>query len=220
MTRNANDRLKLEIRLRRALEREEFVLHYQPIIAGPNRDIVGMEALVRWQDPENGLIPPDRFIPMTEETGLIVPLGAWVLKKACTQAKVWMDEGETPLYIAVNLSPVQFRSQNIVSQIQSILQQTGLPAKFLELEITEGILMEQAEQTLITLSNLKTLGVGLAVDDFGTGYSSLSYLKRFPLDKLKIDRSFVDGLVSDANDYWEMSRNYWYHQNEFLNCFL
>jgi EAL domain-containing protein (putative c-di-GMP-specific phosphodiesterase class I) len=159
-----------------------------------------VEALLRWQDPEQGMIAPGYFIPLAEETGLIVPIAEWVLYTACAQAKTWLDEGAVPVYVAVNLSPVQFRGQDIVSLVRSVLDKTGLPAQYLELEITEGILMEQADQALITLFNLKTLGVSLAVDDFGTGYSSLAYLKQFPLDKLKIDRSFVDGLGCDAND--------------------
>lgn len=200
LTRLANDRLNLERRLRRALDREEFVLHYQPLISGVRHEVVGLEALLRWQDPERGMILPSHFIPLAEETGLIVPIAQWVLDTACAQAKTWLDQGASPLYVAVNLSPVQFRGQDIVSLVQSVLEKTGLPASYLELEITEGILMEQADQALITLFNLKTLGVNLAVDDFGTGYSSLAYLKQFPLDKLKIDRSFVDGLGCDAND--------------------
>ncbi|MDO8845705.1 MAG: EAL domain-containing protein [Methylicorpusculum sp.] len=200
LTRLANERLNLESRLRRALERKEFFLQYQPLIADSSHEIVGVEALLRWNDPELGIISPNQFIPLTEETGLIITLGEWVLLNACAQAKAWLDNGHPPLYVAVNLSPVQFRNQDVVSLIKKVLDETGLPAEYLELEITEGILMEQADQALITLANLKTLGVSLAVDDFGTGYSSLSYLKRFPLDKLKIDRSFVDGLGSDEND--------------------
>lgn len=200
LTRQADNRLKLEIRLRRALDKGEFVLYYQPLISSVKQEVVGMEALLRWQDPEQGLIAPGDFIPLAEETGLIVPLSEWVLNTACVQAKIWLDTGQAPVYVAVNLSPVQFRGQEVVTQVRSALARSGLPAHYLELEITEGILMEQAEQTLVTLMNLKTLGVGLAVDDFGTGYSSLAYLKRFPLDKLKIDRSFVDGLSGDNND--------------------
>jgi diguanylate cyclase (GGDEF)-like protein/PAS domain S-box-containing protein len=200
LTRLANERLNLESRLRRALERKEFFIQYQPLIADLTHEIVGVEALLRWNDPEFGIISPNQFIPLTEETGIIITLGEWVLLNACAQAKAWLDNGHPPLYVAVNLSPVQFRNQDIVYLIKKVLDETGLPAEYLELEITEGILMEQADQALITLANLKTLGVSLAVDDFGTGYSSLSYLKRFPLDKLKIDRSFVDGLGSDEND--------------------
>ncbi|MBS3951527.1 MAG: EAL domain-containing protein [Methylomicrobium sp.] len=200
LTRLANERLNLESRLRRALERKEFFLQYQPLIADLTHEIVGVEALLRWNDPEFGIISPNQFIPLTEETGMIITLGEWVLLNACAQAKAWLDNGHPPLYVAVNLSPVQFRNQDMVCLIKKVLDETGLPAEYLELEITEGILMEQADQALITLANLKTLGVSLAVDDFGTGYSSLSYLKRFPLDKLKIDRSFVDGLGTDEND--------------------
>ncbi|MGR9044973.1 MAG: EAL domain-containing protein [Gammaproteobacteria bacterium] len=200
LTRLANDRLTLEIRLRRALDQNEFVLHYQPLISGVSQTVVGMEALLRWQDPELGMVLPGHFIPLAEETGLIMPIAEWVLLTACRQAKSWLDERTVPVYVAVNLSPVQFRGQDIVCLVQSVLDKTGLPARYLELEITESILMEQAEQALITLFNLKTLGVSLAVDDFGTGYSSLAYLKQLPLDKLKIDRSFVDGLGWDAND--------------------
>ncbi|MGR9114129.1 MAG: EAL domain-containing protein [Gammaproteobacteria bacterium] len=200
LTRLANERLNLEIRLRRALDRNEFTLHYQPLLSNAGLEVVGFEALLRWQDPELGLIFPGGFIPLAEETGLIGPIAEWVLLTACTQVKNWLEEGRKPVYVAVNLSPIQFKGQDVVGQVKTVLDKTNLPAQYLELEITEGILMEQGDQALITLHNLKTLGVSLAVDDFGTGFSSLAYLKQFPLDKLKIDRSFIDGLVHDAND--------------------
>jgi diguanylate cyclase (GGDEF)-like protein/PAS domain S-box-containing protein len=195
----ANEKLALETRLRHALEREEFVLHYQPLIDAHDGSIIGVEALVRWQPPGQDLVPPCKFIPIAEETGLIVPLGEWVLRKACVQARLWRDQG-TPLLMAVNLSGRQFQSTDMVELVRTVLQETGLPAQYLELELTESIVMEQAEKAIATLDALKALGIRLAIDDFGTGYSSLAYLKRFPINKLKIDQSFVRDLVDDAND--------------------
>lgn len=199
LTLSAHHRLQLETNLRRALERNEFILHYQPLLCGAENEITGVEALLRWQDPDQGIVAPGQFIGLAEETGLIVPIGEWVLYTACTQARIWLDNG-CPRRIAVNLSPVQFKNQDMVALVRSVLTQTGLPAKLLELEITESTLMEQGEQAFSTLSDLKSLGVYLAIDDFGTGYSSLAYLRLFPLDTLKIDRSFVDGLGTDEND--------------------
>ena len=200
LTRAANQRLALESRLRRALEREEFVLHYQPQVAMADERIVGVEALVRWQDPEEGLIPPDRFIPLAEETGLIVPLGDWVMRQACRQMRQWRDAGLPPLTLAVNLSAQQFAQPGLAEQVAALLAETRLPAGCLELELTESILMQHTAHGQASLDALRALGVALSIDDFGTGYSSLAYLKRLPIDKLKIDKSFVQGIPDDRND--------------------
>lgn len=199
LTRAAHERLELENKLRRALERDELVLHYQPLVSVASGRIVGCEALVRWRPPGEALVPPARFIPLAEETGLIEPLGNWVLRTACAQAKAWLDAG-LPLLLAVNLSARQFQRQDIPQQVRTALADTGLPAQHLELEITESTLMEQGGQALDVLMALKRLGVRLAIDDFGTGYSSLAYLKRFPIDKLKIDQSFVRDIPNDSGD--------------------
>jgi len=186
--------------LRRALERGEFVLHFPPQVSLPNGKLIGAEVLVRWQHPGQGLIPPNQFIPLAEETGLIVPIGEWVLLEACLQWARWRDAGLAPISLAVNISPRQFRQQDLVKVVQSILEETGVPATALELELTEGALMHQGEAAENTLHDLKRLGVALAIDDFGTGYSSLAYLKRFPLDQLKIDQSFVRDIALDTSD--------------------
>jgi EAL domain-containing protein (putative c-di-GMP-specific phosphodiesterase class I) len=164
--------------------------------------IVELEALVRWQHPERGLMPPGAFIPVAEETGLIVPLGQWVLEQACRQARMWQDAsaGTRPIVMSVNLSARQFQHPTLVADIDRAVRQSGLEPRFLKLEITESVVMQNLESTLVTLNALKSLGIQLAIDDFGTGYSSLTYLKRFPIDTLKIDRSFVDGLGQDSQD--------------------
>ncbi|MDP2833127.1 MAG: PAS domain S-box protein [Pseudomonadota bacterium] len=200
LTTAANEHLALETRLRRGLERGELILHYQPLINAHSGRAVGVEALVRWQPPGEALVPPGKFIPIAEETGLIVPLGEWILRTACAQARAWLDAGLPPLVMAVNLSGRQFQAVDMVELVRTVLLDTGLPAQSLELELTESVIMAQADQAIATLDALKSLGVRLAIDDFGTGYSSLAYLKRFPIDKLKIDRSFVDGLADDPND--------------------
>ncbi|GAB7038843.1 MULTISPECIES: putative bifunctional diguanylate cyclase/phosphodiesterase [Catenuloplanes] len=188
--------------LERALLEEQFVVHYQPIVELPARELIGFEALVRWNHPVNGLVGPLTFIPLAEATGLIVPLGRWVLDQACRQLAAWTaDHPEAAkLRMSVNLSPRQFQHSGLVSEVAGIIERTGVPADKLVLEITESLLMKDTEATVRTLEALKALGVRLAVDDFGTGYSSLSYLKRFPVDILKIDRSFVDGITADAGD--------------------
>ncbi len=200
MTAAANDRLDLEARLRQALARNEFTLHYQPQIDLDSGALIGCEALVRWNDPQQGLVAPDRFIPLAEETGLIVPLGEWVLREACSQARRWLDAGFPHLLMAVNLSARQLRQPDLVAHVSAILQETGLPAEVLKLELTESMIMGNAEEAVALLQNLKDLGVRLSIDDFGTGYSSLAYLKRFPIDELKIDRSFVRDIPLDSND--------------------
>jgi EAL domain-containing protein (putative c-di-GMP-specific phosphodiesterase class I) len=159
-----------------------------------------MESLVRWQHPDLGVVPPARFIPLAEETGLIVPIGAWVLEQACRQTRALQEQGFADLHVAVNLSPKQFRQKNLVRSITDILARTGLDPRFLELEVTEGSIMEHAEITIRTLHELKSMGIHLSIDDFGTGYSSLSYLKRFPIESLKVDQSFVRDIPGDPDD--------------------
>ena len=196
----AAERLRLENDLHRALERREFELHYQPRIAVASGAVCGIEALIRWRHPERGLVLPEHFIPVAEDTGLIVPIGEWVINQACRQGTVWGAAGLPPIPVAVNLSPRQFRQTDLVDTVARALEQHGWPCKLLELEITEGVLMQQTPDTLKTLEALHRLGVGLAIDDFGTGYSSLSYLKRFPVDFLKIDQSFVRDIAVDPDD--------------------
>lgn len=193
----AKERLELEHHLRHALAREELFLAYQPQVEVASGRIVGAEALLRWRHPTRGLIPPARFIPLAEETGLIIPIGAWVLKTACAQARRWLDDGLPPLTMAVNLSARQFESEQLAEEIADILKTTGLPPQALELEVTESMAMEDVERSIRTLQALKALGTRISVDDFGTGYSSLAYLRRLPIDKLKVDQSFVRALEDD-----------------------
>jgi EAL domain-containing protein (putative c-di-GMP-specific phosphodiesterase class I) len=200
LTRTAGERLDLEANLRRALANGDFRVYYQPLLAVPDGAPVGVEALVRWLDPVRGLIPPDRFIPLTEDTGLILPLGEWVLRTACVQACAWNAAGLPPIIMAVNLSGRQLQQRDLVERIAAILTETGLPPGQLKLELTESAVMGQGEQGPAVLQALKALGISLAIDDFGTGYSSLAYLKRFPVDELKIDRSFVRDIPADTND--------------------
>jgi EAL domain-containing protein (putative c-di-GMP-specific phosphodiesterase class I) len=176
-----------------------MVLHYQPLVDVVSGRIKGVEALVRWQPPGKPLVMPGEFIALAEDAGLIVPLGNWVLRTACRQARQWLDAG-TPLVVAVNLSGRQFQATDVVALVALALTESELPAQWLELELTESVIMDSAERSIVALEGLKALGVRLAIDDFGTGYSSLSYLKRFPLDKLKIDQSFVAGMTQDADD--------------------
>jgi predicted signal transduction protein with EAL and GGDEF domain len=200
LTRVANERLALEARLHCALADGELRLHYQPQFATQNKQLLGCEALVRWLSPEEGLVPPARFIPLAEETGLIVPLGDWVLRTACAQAKHWLDGAWPEVRVAVNLSGRQLRAPDLAERIAAILSETGLPPERLKLELTESMIMSQGEQTADLLRSLKSLGLRLSIDDFGTGYSSLAYLKHFPIDELKIDRSFVQDIPEDQND--------------------
>ncbi len=185
-------RRRLELDMRQALARREFVLHYQPQLNLANQSLTGCEALLRWKHPERGTIPPAEFIPLAEEVGLIVPIGEWVVRQACRDAALWPSS----ITVAVNVSPAQFKSGRLVEMIVSALGASGLPASRLELEITEGVLLQNNERTLETLHRLRTLGVRVSMDDFGTGYSSLSYLRSFPFDKIKIDRSFVKDLAT------------------------
>jgi diguanylate cyclase (GGDEF)-like protein/PAS domain S-box-containing protein len=200
LTRAANERLEMEANMRRGLAQDEFVLHYQPQLDMKSGEIIGCEALVRWNSPEEGLIAPARFIPLAEETGLIVPLGDWVLQTACAQARAWLDAGYPTLVMAVNLSVRQLQQRDIVQKIALALTQTGLPPNQLKLELTESMIMLQGEQANDLLQAVKALGVSLSIDDFGTGYSSLAYLKRFPIDEVKIDQSFVRDIPQDASD--------------------
>jgi diguanylate cyclase (GGDEF)-like protein/PAS domain S-box-containing protein len=194
MNDEALERVRIESALRNALERDEFVLHYQPQLDLQSGRVVGMEALIRWRHPELGMVAPCRFIALAEETGLIVPIGAWVLRTACAQAKAWQDAGLGALRIAVNLSPRQFSEPNLPAAIDDVLRQTGLPPSCLDLELTEGLFMHDVALAVELLHKLKALGLALSIDDFGTGYSSFSYLRRFPIDVLKIDRSFISDI--------------------------
>lgn len=193
-------RMTMEKYLRRALERDELLVYYQPKVNLKSGRITSMEALVRWQHPEMGLVSPVNFIPLAEETGLIEPIGEWVLRTACKQNKAWQNAGFAPLTVAVNLSVRQFRQQDIVGLIGKLLLETGIDPRYLELEITESIVMQDVDRVTTILKDLKGLGTSLAMDDFGTGYSSLGYLTRFPFDKLKIDQSFVRHITSDPEN--------------------
>ena len=194
------ERLTMENKMRRALERKEFVLYYQPQVNSETGRIIGAEALVRWRQPEMGLVSPGMFIPIAEESGLIVSIGEWVMREACRQNKEWQAEGFLPIPVAVNLSAVQFRQKNLTELVADALQQSGLESRWLELEITESGIMQNADAAVKTLHALKLMGLKLSIDDFGTGYSSLSYLKTFPLDKLKIDQSFVRDITTNQDD--------------------
>jgi diguanylate cyclase (GGDEF)-like protein/PAS domain S-box-containing protein len=196
------ERLRLSVDLRGALERKEFVLHYQPTVTLPAGTVTGMEALVRWDHPERGIVPPMEFIPLAERTGLIVPLGEYILREACRQARAWQlaRPGQAPLMMSVNLSGIQLRDPGIVAAVSLALEDSQLPAELLTLEITESVMAHETEEVIRRLRQLKGLGVGIAIDDFGTGYSSLSYLRRFPIDVVKIDKSFVDGIASGTDD--------------------
>jgi diguanylate cyclase (GGDEF)-like protein len=194
------ERLMLENDLRRALERHEFELHYQPKVELADGSVVGMEALVRWRHPRKGLVSPDHFIPLAEESGLIVPIGRWVIEEACRQNKAWQDSGLPHLRVAVNISGLQFRQKDLLESIGDALGASGLAPECLEVEITESVVMQNASDAIVTLERLSAMGVHVSIDDFGTGYSSLSYLKRFPIDKLKIDRSFIRDVSSDMED--------------------
>ena len=200
MDAKAFEHIALENSLRKAIDRKELTIYYQPQASLETGEITGLEALVRWQHPEFGLVPPSKFIPLAEETDLIVPLGEWVMRVACQQNKVWQDIGLQPVPLAINLSAKQFYEKHLTHTIDEVLRTTGLDPKFLMLEITESSTMHDVDYTVSTLSVLKEMGIQIALDDFGTGYSSLSYLKRFPLDMLKIDRTFVKGVPDDRDD--------------------
>ena len=200
MNTNADERLNMESALRRALERDEFHLHYQPQVDASTGEIIGVEALLRWERGDEGMVMPGRFIPLLEDTGLIIPVGEWVLRRACRDLQMWLAEGYGRVPVAVNLSPRQFRSRDLVHMIDKVLRESGTDPRLLELEITESSVMDDPEFAMQTLQACHERGIRIAIDDFGTGYSSLSYLKRFPLDVLKIDRSFVADVPENDDD--------------------
>jgi two-component system CheB/CheR fusion protein len=200
MNQQAEEKHSLGTDLHHALERNELLLHFQPIVDINSGKIAGMEALLRWQHPEQGMIPPLKFIPLAEETGLIVPIGEWVLRSACEHLKEWQDQDYDVCRVAINLSSIQFRQKNLVETIARILEETGADPHLIELEITESLLMKNTDEVVETLRKLSDMGLEISIDDFGTGYSSLNYLKRFPIDILKIDRSFVTDIASDPDD--------------------
>lgn len=200
MNAKALQRLELENSLRRAVDRGEIEVFYQPKVNIKTGVIGGSEALVRWRHRERGLVSPAEFIPLAEETGLIIPIGEWVLRTACGQNRKWMDAGYPPLRVAVNISARQFQQKNLVERVDRILRETGLDPRRLELEITESVAMQDAEFTIKMLREFKERGITISLDDFGTGYSSLNYLKRFPLNNLKIDQSFIKNITTDTDD--------------------
>ena len=191
MNQRASKRLQLEVDLHRALREEEIFLLYQPQVSAGDGRVTGVEALTRWRHPTLGTLSPDQFIPLAEETGLILPLGEWILRQACLQTRRWQEMGFTDLRLGVNLSPIQFRRSDIPAMVQKVLTETGFDPRFLELEITEGVLLQKDKGRSECLRKLKNMGISLAIDDFGTGYSSLSYLKQFPIDRLKVAQEFV-----------------------------
>jgi diguanylate cyclase (GGDEF)-like protein len=194
------ERLALENDLRDAVARKELELHYQPKGDVRSGKTTGMEALARWRHPRKGLLLPSEFIPLAEQTGLIVSLGEWVLREACRQNKAWQDDGLTPLRVAVNISASQLQQKDLVDRVAAVLQDSGLEPRWLELEITESVVMQNPAEAIVVLGRLKRLGIEISIDDFGTGYSSLSYLRRFPLNTLKIDASFIQEISSDNNN--------------------
>jgi diguanylate cyclase (GGDEF)-like protein/PAS domain S-box-containing protein len=200
MNERAFEKLALENSLRKSLKRKEFFLHYQPRINLDTGQFISMEALIRWKHPDLGLVSPAEFIPLAEETGLIIPIGEWVLRTACAQNKEWQEAGLPPMRVAVNISARQFHLDNLIKTISNVLKETGLEPEFLELEITENSIMQDTELTVSLLHEIKEMGVKLSIDDFGTGYSSLGYLKSFPIDTLKIDKSFVRDITTNPDD--------------------
>jgi diguanylate cyclase (GGDEF)-like protein len=200
MNAQATQRLTLENGLRHALERNELFLMYQPQVDMQTGNIIGSEALLRWQHPELGLVPPDKFIPLAESSGAIIAIGEWVLKQACAQAQQWLSQGLPPVPVSVNVSPVQFRQRGFAQFVKNTLQETALAPHLLELELTEGLILSSAEVARTVLQDLREMGIRLSIDDFGTGYSNLSYLRQFPVYKLKIDRSFVQDLATNSDD--------------------
>jgi EAL domain-containing protein (putative c-di-GMP-specific phosphodiesterase class I) len=197
LTASARERLTLESELRRAVERKELELHYQPKVLLRNGMLIGSEALLRWRHPRLGMVPPNRFIQVAEDTGLIVDLGKWVLREACCTASEWNAEGKPLHKVAINLSARQFQPDDLVMTVAGILEETACRPEWIELEITESLLLDEDGKTLKMLSGLRTMGITIAIDDFGTGFSALSYLTRFPIDTLKIDRSFIHSVASD-----------------------
>jgi EAL domain-containing protein (putative c-di-GMP-specific phosphodiesterase class I) len=194
------ERMALETSLRRGLERNEFFLHYQAKLDLHTKGITGVEALIRWQHPDLGVVPPVQFIPLAEETGLIVPIGKWVLNTACAQNVSWQREGLPPLSMAVNLSARQFADEDLVKDIADALKNSGMKPELLEIELTESMVIQNPERAGKVLAEIKKMGARLAIDDFGVGYSSLTHLKRFPIDTLKVDRSFINDLPQNPED--------------------
>ncbi len=200
MNQQIAERHTLESELRNAIKQNELLLHFQPVVSMPGKKLKGIEALLRWQHPRLGLISPHKFIPLAEESGLIVPIGEWVLKTTCLQIKAWQDQGYAVPKVAINLSVRQFRHRSLVADIERILDETGVAAYCLTLEITESMLAQDVYDVAKVLNQISTMELDISMDDFGTGYSNLSYLKRFPIDTLKIDRSFVRDIATDTND--------------------
>jgi EAL domain-containing protein (putative c-di-GMP-specific phosphodiesterase class I) len=200
MTERAQTRMLLEAQLRHAIELGQLRLHWQPRVAADGGALVGVEGLVRWQHPDRGFVSPAQFVPLAEETGLIVPIGAWVVEEACRQWADWRLQGLPAFGVSINLSARQLRDEKLPEVVRQSMQRHAVPPGVLELELTESMVMEGAEHNLRQMQALRTLGVALSIDDFGTGYSSLAYLNRFPIDKLKIDRSFVHDMLADPTD--------------------
>jgi EAL domain-containing protein (putative c-di-GMP-specific phosphodiesterase class I) len=194
------EKMDMEAKLRRAIDKQEFVLHYQPKFCVDSKEPIGAEALIRWMDPDEGMISPALFIPLAEETGLVGPITDWVIKEACKQNSEWQQQGYKSIRMAINLSPKQFNQRDIAKRIFNQIICSDLAPKYVELEITESALVENVDKSIEILNDLKKWGIQISIDDFGTGYSSLSYLKKFPLDTLKIDQSFVRDLMSDPDD--------------------
>jgi EAL domain-containing protein (putative c-di-GMP-specific phosphodiesterase class I) len=195
-----SERMTMINSLRMADQRGEFFLHFQPQINAKTHEVIRIEALLRWTNPELGVVPPTKFIPLLEETGLIVPVGEWVLRKACQQNNIWIKAGLPPLPISVNISARQLRQKNLANTVTDILDEVGLDSQYLQIEITESALVENSDATFTTLQALHESGVRIAIDDFGSGYSSLTYLKEFPLDILKLDNSFIKGISTSTDD--------------------
>jgi EAL domain-containing protein (putative c-di-GMP-specific phosphodiesterase class I) len=200
MTDQALERVTLETKMRKALENNEFIIYYQPIVNGVTSELIGLEALVRWQHPEKGLLTPDKFIHIAERTSIIIPLGEYVMNKVADQVKDWHEKGFDPSFVSINLSVNQLRHKKLLSNIKYILEKTNFRDDWLEFEITEGYAMKNPEESIAVLNQIKALGVKLSIDDFGTGYSSLAHLKKLPVDKLKIDKAFISDIPHDLDD--------------------